>query len=967
MCRKLIVTICFVSAACLFLPSVANGYGLWIEDSMMQIFPDSRPDSYPDDPNVSISLAKGEYESFQVIILPPSGTTLSNVSVEISDLTKGSDTIDAENIKWYMVGYVWIDDYYVSGKEDYFDDGVDDGWWPDLIIPAESFDVDDSDRAQPIWVTVYAPPETKPGTYTGTLTVTVDGNEPNEVDIIAEVYNFTLAKGPGHCRTTLSLPRSYNYPNVGYGPYADFMLEHRLNVDWHSSTGTPTVENLEHYYDMGQNSYCIRKVAKGQDLTNVDTFLSALEESEIGDILRDMAFFYGYDEAGPLDWGDLADCFADLEDDYPDIERLTTASIPYYPLNDWHSWGRTPVGEMESHSIDWICPWTPEYDYADGEDLRDEGYQMWSYVCRVPETTKPKYANFYTHYPVIESRVIWWQMYHQKMDGFLYWDVRNWASGYPTIDPNDGPLTEWEYESEEEGGPYGNGVLLYPGVAGPIASMRLENIRDGIEDYEYLWMLGEMDSVANSREECEDVAWALHDTTSFTHSPSTVHSTRNNIADLIIEQLKAHGPSPSDQTAGVDVNTNLSWTAGYLAADTNGHDVYFGASFSSVNDANTSTAGIYKGRQSSTSYEPGTMDSNTTYYWRIDEIEDANNNWKGDVWSFTTEVIPVPAEYTERYDEWSVPTESTWLTKGLSGYGVPANAVVEIGIRNSNTSAERNAGVRAVGSSLDRKYALHEAEDGGWDVMTFHVQANASSQIEYYGDDDVQNKFYLLGWWSIGTYVEKDQSFDAPTTGAWGDVSLSGYGVGANQYCEIMIRNSDTSNENWVGVRKNGSSLDRMVQLQEAEDGGRDMVTMIVQADASGTIEAYREDTTSDNKFYLMGYWTTPPGTYTEKFVNVGKPANSATWEDKNASSYGVPANAVCEMVFGHGDTGNEDTMGVRKNGSSLSRLFNLHEPEGGGRDIGRMHVTADASSIIEIYFSDRSDTGEFYLTGYWE
>ena len=68
-----------------------------------------------------------------------------------------------------------------------------------------------------------------------------------------------------------------------------------------------------------------------------------------------------------------------------------------------------------------------------------------------------------------------------------------------------------------------------------------------------------------------------------------------------------------------------------------------------------------------------------------------------------------------------------------------------------------------------------------------------------------------------------------------------------------------------------------------------------------------------------------------------------------------------------NGATGYENQMGVRTNGSSMARLFDLQESEAGGRDCGRMHVTTNSSAVIEQYMEDVSDTGEFYLLGYWE
>ena len=83
-----------------------NGYGLWLQDSTNQVFVASRPATWPTEPSVSLSSAKGEYESFQIIVLPAPGRTLTNVRLSMSGLVKGTDKISASNIQWYQVGYV---------------------------------------------------------------------------------------------------------------------------------------------------------------------------------------------------------------------------------------------------------------------------------------------------------------------------------------------------------------------------------------------------------------------------------------------------------------------------------------------------------------------------------------------------------------------------------------------------------------------------------------------------------------------------------------------------------------------------------------------------------------------------------------------------------------------------------------------------------------------------------------------
>ncbi|MHC4498299.1 MAG: LamG domain-containing protein, partial [Planctomycetota bacterium] len=119
----------------------------------------------------------------------------------------------------------------------------------------------------------------------------------------------------------------------------------------------------------------------------------------------------------------------------------------------------------------------------------------------------------------------------------------------------------------------------------------------------------------------------------------------------------AYDPDPADEAEDVPIDVNLAWSPGLWAVgDANGHEVYFGTSYTEVYDANTSTAGIYRGtgvgvvsgpdgndRYSYDALE--TLELGKPYYWRIDEVNEGwgggpvppvNNRWKGDVWSFRT-------------------------------------------------------------------------------------------------------------------------------------------------------------------------------------------------------------------------------------------------------------------------------------------------------------------------------------------
>jgi len=96
------------------------------------------------------------------------------------------------------------------------------------------------------------------------------------------------------------------------------------------------------------------------------------------------------------------------------------------------------------------------------------------------------------------------------------------------------------------------------------------------------------------------------------------------------------GPNPEDGAVDVKPSVILGWEAGGVAAS---HEVYFGTDADAVANA-TKASPEYKGPKAlgEESYDPGKLDINTTYYWRIDEVNDVNpeSPWEGNVWSFKT-------------------------------------------------------------------------------------------------------------------------------------------------------------------------------------------------------------------------------------------------------------------------------------------------------------------------------------------
>ena len=73
------------------------------------------------------------------------------------------------------------------------------------------------------------------------------------------------------------------------------------------------------------------------------------------------------------------------------------------------------------------------------------------------------------------------------------------------------------------------------------------------------------------------------------------------------------------------------------------------------------------------------------------------------------------------------------------------------------------------------------------------------------------------------------------------------------------IANLADGSEVQMGLREKGSTLQRRLDLQEAENGGADLATLHVTTDVNSTIEWYSETASSDQRFYPLGWWVLGP------------------------------------------------------------------------------------------------------------
>jgi len=131
--------------------------------------------------------------------------------------------------------------------------------------------------------------------------------------------------------------------------------------------------------------------------------------------------------------------------------------------------------------------------------------------------------------------------------------------------------------------------------------------------------------------------------------------------------------SPPNGATEVVNSPSLSW---YSGEGSQGHDIYFGKYAVEVATATVDTVGVYRGRQAAgiTSYRPGLLELDTTYCWRIDEVNEANSSdlWQSAVWHFTTVDHIIVVDDFEGYS-WDIEEGlhliQTWLPGAFNGTG----------------------------------------------------------------------------------------------------------------------------------------------------------------------------------------------------------------------------------------------------------------------------------------------------------
>jgi hypothetical protein len=510
---------------------------------MEKVFPKDVPFTCSTARDAQIELAGNETESIQLLIYA-FGQDLKRAHLEIGPLTMagGKGGLIRPAVEASPVGFVKTE------RPPYAVRYV--GWHPDPILDfLKTFDVKKGET-QPVWLRVKVSPETPAGEYRGQITVNPANAPPTKLNLRVRVWGFDLPKDT-HLRTAMSLYDHFLAKAYGTvtepmrAKYEDFVLSYRINPDNIYRPDPPPIESLQRWDREGLNAFNIIYVSKPADLKAGDPYPAEQKQAILAKIdaivpqlkangLYKKAYVYGFDEIGPESYAAMKDIFGAIKAEYPDLPIMTTGRD--------HTYGEASGID----AVDAWCPLTPYYDMERVAKARARGKQVWWYTCIGP---KEPFANWLIEYDAIDARVLMGlQTAKYQPDGYLYYAMMRWPLTKKPI--TDGPYTDWPPASYNNCN--GDGSIICAGPDGPLATVRLENIRDGIEDNEYFWLLREEakrlhgisgPQSAKALAQAEK-ALAIGDDlvksmSSFTKSPDALLAKRHQVAEAILAARKA--------------------------------------------------------------------------------------------------------------------------------------------------------------------------------------------------------------------------------------------------------------------------------------------------------------------------------------------------------------------------------------------------------------------------------------------
>lgn len=548
---------------------------VWAVPAEQKVRPDDRPEGNnlvwnSERKKVRIAGGGNEHVPFQIVVttpIPPGRRPKApeGFFVDVSELRNGARIIPQDRIRLFFEHYIML--YAKSGPVG----GT--GYWPDALAPLKKPFSMDAQYAvvanRPIWVDVSVPPGTPSGTYTGTLRVTQHDRLLETLNIELHVYDFSLPEET-HLITYMNISKSWLsgfYDKPSNSPemekltqaYYDFLYANRMEP-WFNDPLEPEIHvsgnNVQVSFDDEKYQYYMNKLRTKRVL--LETYPSALRRQvsaepfskaftdKVRSYLSQVESYFekhGWKDRlvfnSPIDEPNTKEDFEETRQ-WARIVHDATDDVPFLstktplPNENFPDWG-TLRGHVDNFSIHGNHMNNPKLKQAILEEQAKGGEMTWYISC---DQVYPQ-PNYFIDAPAMDLVMVPWITERYKMNGILYWALNFWSQ---TPDPWLDAVTFISGFVCSDGGVLnGEGSVIYPGdrverytrqpnVDGPVSSIRFELLREGIEDYEYLWMLKK-----NGEQEFADemVKSLVVDVSAFSRNVEELYNARRAMAERL--------------------------------------------------------------------------------------------------------------------------------------------------------------------------------------------------------------------------------------------------------------------------------------------------------------------------------------------------------------------------------------------------------------------------------------------------
>jgi hypothetical protein len=517
-----------------------------------------------DGSKVSLYAARGEYISFQLVLVNYTKSTLKAVNIELPSFRNSGSHLK-NNPELFLEWAVQVK----TPSTGYPKASLGTGWYPDALIPFRYIQMDsskvrrrwtyplelpdfnnriDHQKSLIVWIDQYIPfdyEDARPGIYTSEITVAI-GNTAQKIPIELNIWDFAIPNenllkaslqhegflSRSTARQELEIYQLFKRNRIGlmdptYEPDLQVIGNGKVQLNWDLVdnrlkkyfTGDAFTSDYGYDYGPGYGEPIetfilpfdvygkhgtrgwpdIGKPDVERNPENIAIYKAVIKE--VRDHLQMMVdpqktelivYLNGLDESYfPEAWDRMVFFGNIFKEDYPETSFRVDGSYSEEAMqviqNSITSWA--------SHTINYNIDKVRKY--------QEMGIEDWLYGPMLYESKVNSWvgSSTFIDLPLVNDRAISWSSWKYNTRSWLSWgvgagwmhawyDPETWKDSYKSGSESDAEFTFKKLN--------GNGLLVYspgvvPDVYGVCPSIRLKTMRNGVQEYEYMRLLSELD------------------------------------------------------------------------------------------------------------------------------------------------------------------------------------------------------------------------------------------------------------------------------------------------------------------------------------------------------------------------------------------------------------------------------------------------------------------------------------------